>query len=262
MNMDYSKSIFNLIQTKSVMQPDYSYLISQTGIELPLIGFYDSPELKEFEPIVEPVKGARACLFAFFKQWKEGKTLRISKQNYGCGGAGSWLFDVKTRTRQQYIEFLVDEEGLKHNYELMDQWLNATIPYKPEYQYLYIGPLKPELYKYLKTISFIINPDQLSMLVIAVQYHSRPDDEPPLIAPFGSGCMQLVSKFKNLDTPQAMLGGTDMAMRQYLPPEKLVFTMTKSMFERVCEINSDSFLAKSFIQRLRKAREKQYKPDN
>lgn len=238
------------------MQPDYSYFISKTGIELPLIGFYDAPDIPSFEPIAEPVKKARACLFAFYKQWKEGITLRISNENYGCGGAGSWLFNVKTRTRQQYIEFLVDEEGLKHNYQLMDKWLNSLNPYKPQNPYLFIGPLKPDMYEYLKTISFIVNPDQLSMLVIAAQYNSCPDEEPAVISPFGSGCMQLVTKFENLEIPQALIGGTDLAMRQYLPPEKLVFTVTRPMFERICNLGTKSFLEKSFIHRLNATRAK------
>ena len=238
------------------MRADYRYFISKTGIELPLIGFYDSPDVDPFMPIIKPVKGARACLFAFYKHWLEGKSLILSEDNFGCGGAGSWLFDIRTRTRQQYIEFLVDDEGLKHNYTLMDKWLDIVKAYKPENPFIVIGPLKEEMQEQLKTVSFIINPDQLSMLVIAAQYYSSPDDEDPVISPFGSGCMQLVSKFKDLGVAQAIIGGTDMAMRQYLPPDKLIFTVTKSMFEKICSIGKDSFLEKSFMERLKKARNK------
>jgi hypothetical protein len=239
------------------MQPNYSYFISKTGIHLPLIGFYDSPEYKNFEPIVEPVKGARTCIFAFYKHWNEGKTLLISKDNYGCGGAGSWLFDKKTRTREQYIEFLVGEEGLKENFQLMDNWLEALKPYHPENPYLLIGPLNEKNFEYLKTVSFFADPDQISMLSIAAQYHSDVSDVPPVISPFGSGCQQLITVFKDLNIAQACLGGTDMAMRMYLPSDKMVFTVTKPMFERICGIDSKSFLEKAFISRLKKARQKQ-----
>ena len=54
-----------------------------------------------------------------------------------------------------------------------------------------------------------------------------------MIAPFGSGCMQLVGVFKDLGAPQAAIGATDIAMRQYLPPDMLAFTVTKPMFERL-----------------------------
>jgi hypothetical protein len=236
------------------MQTDYSYFIRQTGIALPLVGFYDAPEIRPFEPLVEPPATGRACIFAFYKKWLDGKTLMLTSENYGCGGAGSWLFDKQTRTRQQYIEFLVDEEGLKHNYHIMNQWLDSLKPYRPQNKYIMIGPLKPEMYQYLKSVSFFVNPDQLSMLAIAAQYHSSPVDEPPVISPFGSGCMQMVTVFKDTEIAQAAIGGTDMAMRQYLPPDMLVFTVTKSMFERICSIDKNSFLEKSFLNRLKKTR--------
>jgi len=58
----------------------------------------------------------------------------------------------------------------------------------------------------------------------------------------------------DLNIPQAMIGATDIAMRQYLPPDMLLFTVTKSMFEQLCELDENSFLYKHFWQRLRKAR--------
>jgi hypothetical protein len=42
--------------------------------------------------------------------------------------------------------------------------------------------------------------------------------------------MQLVRLFGALDIPQAVTGATDIAMRQYLPPDILAFTVTKAMF--------------------------------
>lgn len=48
---------------------------------------------------------------------------------------------------------------------------------------------------------------------------------------------------------------TDMAMRQYFPPEIMAFTATKSMYERLCKIDKNSFLEKGFIKNLKKARD-------
>ena len=95
---------------------------------------------------------------------------------------------------------------------------------------------------------------QLSVLAIGAQYHSAPDDPPPVIAPFGSGCMQLLPLFEDLDAPQAVIGATDIAMRRFLPPDVLAFTVTRPMFEQLCVLDEKSFLYKPFWNNLRKAR--------
>ena len=116
-----------------------------------------------------------------------------------------------------------------------------------------IGPLKDAAWRYVKTVTFLVNPDQLSALAIGAQYRSAPDDPQPVIAPFGSGCSQLVP-FKDLGAAQASIGATDLAMRQNLPPDILMFTVTRPMFARLCELDERSFLTKPFLERLKKAR--------
>ena len=91
-------------------------------------------------------------------------------------------------------------------------------------------------------------------LVNGAQYYHAPGDPEPVLAKFGSGCMQLLPLFKDLSIPQAMIGGTDMAMRKYLPPNLLNFTVTKPMFESLCRLDEDSFLEKSFIRELKRSR--------
>jgi len=105
-------------------------------------------------------------------------------------------------------------------------------------------------------VTFFANPDQLALLAIGAQYESAPSDPPPVIAPFGSGCMQLVGVFADLDEPQAAIGSTDIAMRQHLPPDVLAFTVTKPMYERLAALDERSFLTKPFWKRLRAARTK------
>jgi hypothetical protein len=137
---------------------------------------------------------------------------------------------------------------------LMNQWIEYTGTYQREYPHILIGHLKDDQYQYLKTVTFYVNPDQLSLLMIGAQYHNAPGDPLPVLAPFGSGCMQLAPLFTDLNIPQAMIGSTDIAMRQFLPPDLLAFTTTKSMFERLCSLDERSFLYKPFWQRLKKAR--------
>lgn len=63
-----------------------------------------------------------------------------------------------------------------------------------------------------------------------------------------------MSKFDDLNIPQAMIGSTDVAMRRYLSADLMLFTVTKAKFEQLCSLDEKSFLYKSFWQGLRKAR--------
>jgi len=237
------------------MQPDPTHLLSLIGPDTPLVGLYDAPDPVPFSPLVEPAPGRRACVFAFYANWLAGETLHITRENYGCSGAGRTLCGVETRSRDEFVRFLVDEEGLKASHELMNQWLDDRSPYEQAHSHILIGPLHPGQYAYLVTVTFYVNPDQYSVLALGAQYHSAPDGPLPVLAPFGSGCAQLVSLFDDLGIPQAVTGATDIAMRQHLPPYVLAFTVTKPMFEQLCSLDEKSFLYKPFWQRLRKARE-------
>ncbi|NQT78746.1 MAG: DUF169 domain-containing protein [Bacteroidetes bacterium] len=231
-----------------------SFIINKLDLSIPLIGVYDAPGDTDFGQVKTPPGNRHSCFFAFYKSWEKGTTLKLSHNNYGCGGCGSWLFGEITKTRKEYVKFLADDEGLKANHELMDEWLDDVHAYKPEHGFLFIGPLKDEHAQYLKTITFFVNPDQLSVLMIGAQYYHRPGDPVPVLAPFGSGCMEMLSHFTDLDIPQAVIGATDLAMRKYLPPEILAFTVTVPMFEQLCKIDKNSFLEKRFLKDLKKAR--------
>jgi len=236
------------------MPPEPTRLLKKAGIKTPLIGFYDAPDIKPFELITAPLPEGQTCTFAFYKPWLKGKTLHLTRDNFGCGGAGRCIFGLQTRSREDFIKFLVDEEGLKASHELMNLWIDFNSPYQPEYLNIFIGPLKADQYRYLKSVTFYVNPDQLSLLMIGAQYNNAPGNPVPVLAPFGSGCMQLMPLFKDLTIPQSIVGATDIAMRQYLPPEVLAFTVTKLMFEQLCVLDEKSFLYKPFWQRLNKAR--------
>jgi hypothetical protein len=236
------------------VQPDPTKLLKAVGLTTPLIGFYDAPDPAPFAPALTPAGARRACIFAYYHRWLEGSYLHLTRENFGCGGAGRCLFGVMTRTREDYIRFLADEEGLKASRELMAQWLDAARPYRAEHAHLIFGPLRADQYAYLKTVTFYVKPDQLAILMTGAQYHSAPGDPPPVVAQFGSGCMQMGPCFVDLGIPQALVGATDVAMRGYLPPETLAFTATKPMFERLCALDERSILFKPFWTDLQRER--------
>jgi len=90
--------------------------------------------------------------------------------------------------------------------------------------------------------------------MLGAQYNSAPGAPTPVTAPFGSGCSQIVALFGDLNIPQAAIGATDIAMRRYIDPDLLAFTVTRPMFEQLCGLDEKSFLYKPFWKNLMKAR--------
>jgi len=236
------------------MSLDGSILLETLRITTPLIGVYDAPDPAAFEPLVDPGTAPRVCLFSFFQSWLDGKTLHLTRQRHGCRGCGYWLFGEEFRTREEFVRFLVDDEGLKASHELMRSWLDERKPYHPAHEHLFIGPLRKEQQAYLKTVTFFVNPDQLSALLLAAQYRA-PEEPPPVAAPFGSGCMQLLPLLENEGMPPAVIGATDIAMRQHLPAEMLAFSVTPALFSQISSLGEESFLGKPFWRRLTQARD-------
>ncbi|MCP5107049.1 MAG: DUF169 domain-containing protein [bacterium] len=239
------------------MLPNPEKLIEKLELTVPIIGFYDAPEPGDFEPLVEPQPDSHLCVFKCFENWISKKTLHLTMGNCGCHGCGYWLFGKQTGSREEFLDFISETEGLKESKGLLSIWLDSENPYIPQYSHLFVGPLKEELSQYLKSVTFLVNPDQLSALMIGAHYYSVPDDPlPPVIASFGSGCMQLLPLFKDIDYPQAMVGATDIVMRQHLPPNILAFTVTLPLYRQLCLLDEHSFLYKPFLKSLKEARKK------
>jgi len=235
------------------MKPDPTNLLKSLGISNPIIGFYDTPEKGLFEPFTT----AEQCIFSCYQDWMQGKSLCLSEQDVGaieCPGAGYWNCNVASVPREHVAHFLAVEEGLKASHELMCQWLENQPPYKKKHDYIVIGPLRMEQYEYLKTITFYVDPDQLSMLITGAEYHNASISHQPVTASFGTGCGQLAAIFNDFKTPKAAIGGTDIAMRPYLTCNTLAYTVTKPMFEKLCLLGNKSFLHKSFWNNVKQAR--------
>lgn len=236
------------------MLPDSTFLVGKLNLHYPIIGLYDTQDLSPFTDIVEPSRKTRQCIFQFFNDWCDGRTLHLTRDNHGCGGCGRYFFSVEHRDRERFIKFLADEEGLKASHDLMNQWIDQGNTYMPMYEHILIGPLQMHSEEFLKTITFFVNPDQMSALMIGAQYFSSPGDPTPVLAPFGAGCGEMLALFDDLEIAQAIIGATDLAMRQHLPPEIMAFTVTKSMYRQLCQLDNRSFLDKAFLGNLKKAR--------
>ena len=234
------------------MKPDPTKLLEIAGIKTPLIGFYDVSDSKPFEPFAKP----KQCFFSSYENWLKGESICISEGESKCRGGGYWVGGVEFTTRENFAKVLNQREGFKSSDELMCQWLENLKPYMIENGYVVIGPLKDDQYEHLKTVTFFVNPDQLSLLLLGAEYNNASTSDNPVITTFGSGCGQIAALFGdfNSDIPKAIIGATDIAMREHLPPDILAFTVNKPMYKQLCELDEKSFLYKHFWKRLRKAR--------
>lgn len=226
---------------------DASFLLDKLDIQHSPVGVYDAPVDSEFNPVVQILPQKRTCIYAYFNAWMRGQTLKLTSSNFGCLGCGYWLFGKETRTRKALVDFLTDTEGLKCTKEVTEGWLSGSDTYAPKHKTLFVGPLKGAMENYLKSVTFFVNPDQLSALLIAANYCSSETQVPPVSIPFGSGCSQLLPLVVYTEMPHAVIGATDLSMRGYLPNNLLAFTVNKPMFEQLCHLGHQSFLDKPYF---------------
>jgi hypothetical protein len=238
------------------MQKRIDALLDITGISLPLVGVYDVDDETPFQPFNKPSK----CIFSGFGGWLNGYSTIINSRNasaFGCSGAGYWFCGIESVTKEEIAGFLAGQEGLKASTDLMCQWLETHPAYRMEHTNIVISRLRDDQYEFLKTVTFFVNPDQLSLLLTGAEYRSASPDSGIVMAPYGSGCGLMLSLFRNFDEPWAVIGATDIAMRKFLDPDTLAFTVTKPLFEQLCGLDDTSFLHKTFWKDVRETREAQ-----
>lgn len=235
------------------MNPDPTYLLTKTRITTPLIGFYDLPDPSFFEPFAKP----NQCMFESYDAWLDGGYICLSADQFSCRGGGYWIGGTEFATREKFGRGLNQREGFKESDPLMCQWLENQPPYLIKNGYVVIGPLKEDYSDYLKTVTFFVNPDQLSLLLMGCHYRDASANGESVTVPFGSGCGLMAAMFGDLESPhpKAVIGATDIAMRHHLPPNLLTLSVNRAMYKQLCELGKDSFLEKSFLERLNKYRE-------
>lgn len=198
----------------------------------------------------------------------EGFGLESSCPDKFPGGQNSFLRFLSTGNKdceagrtaiQQLIEsgapkILVEEfsegEGFLKSPELVAQYLEELPQIVPEYPHVVIKPLdrlKPG--ETPKVITLLVDPDQLSALVVLANY-ARPGVDNVSI-PFSAGCasVALYPFYESeQEHPRAVVGLTDISARFYLRKslgsDILSFTVPKSFFEEMEENVSESFLTR------------------
>ena len=231
-------------------------LMAQLRLETPLIALYDAAPDEAFEPLIEAQ--GRACCFAYYDRWLDGHTLVFRKDGGGCPG-GHRAFGLEKTYPDYMAHFLTDGkgapmgEGLKASPKLAQEFLDKATPPDISGETVLMGPLRPEQWASVRSVTFLVDPDRLAGVMTLAGFWSGRD---VVRAPFSSGCGMMWRSVTESPEDPAVIGCTDMAMRKYLPPEILSLTVSPARFEQMLTFPDDSFLYKTWWNDLMDARRK------
>jgi hypothetical protein len=239
-------------------------ILAKLRLTTPLVAVYDAPPGPDFEPLVR-AKG-RTCCFAYWPRWRKGETLVLERGDddfanprHGCRGARN-AFGVGPGHPSYMAHFLTDGvgapsgEGLKATPELAQAYLDRARPPQPRGDTVLLGPLRVARWADVRSVTFFADPDRLAALMTLAAFWSSEPDE--IVATFSSGCGLLWRSLGEQDRDRAILGGTDIAMRKYLPPDILTFTVSPTRFERMLSVPDGAFLDREWWAGLLRSRKR------
>ncbi len=250
----------------------------------------------EFEPValiwtdekpeqaLEFAPGKWGCVMFHLAAAARGKTAVVSRDSFGCFGAGVGLgFGNQYRNfpggEECFYRFLsTGNRGTQPGEAIGRQMEAAAVVTADEFlegeRYLKSPPVaaafvdalplvdipaKYVVFKPLRdvdlardnvrSITFLVNPDQLSALVVLAHYDAPADDR--VTIPFAAGCqiigIVMYREFQR-EQPRAVVGLTDISARKnvarQLGANVLSFSVAPSMFQQM-----ESNVAGSFLER-------------
>jgi len=144
-------------------------------------------------------------------------------------------------------EFLLGERYLKSP-ELVREFIACLPTMEVPTRYVVMKPLgNVDAQDNVRSITFLVNPDQLSALVVLANYDGEHNEN--VIIPFSAGCQSIgICTFREneRDHPRAVVGLVDLSarknLRQQLGRDVMSFSITPKMFERMEANVPGSFL--------------------
>jgi len=244
----------------------FERLIQALHLETPVVALYDCAAGDAFAPLVS-VKG-RACCFAYYGRWVKGETVVVERADeafgtptHGCPGLQRAL-GLGGPYPPWMANFLTDGakgapmgEGLKATPALAQAFLDRARPVEPATDQVLLGPLRLEAWDKVCSVTFFADPDRLSALMTLASYWSAAAYD--VVAPFSSGCGLLWRDLRNDPEDHAILGGTDIAMRRYLPPQIMCLTVSPRRFAQMLTFPDEAFLKREWWAELLAARTRQ-----
>jgi uncharacterized protein (DUF169 family) len=214
---------------------------------------------------IRPKTGIHVCMIGLLKKArKKGKTVYFDKKHFGCPGGGYYMgFLESARPNIEYflscgIPGEMEGERYIKTPELAKEFFAKMKPRPAPATYCvfkaieaFEGDEKPEV------VIFFAPPDILSGLFTLTNYALENTDA--VYSPFASGCGTILTrplKEAEKDQPRAVLGMFDVSARPMVEKDVLTFAMPYSVFLKLVENVSGSFLEteswKKVHQRIQK----------
>jgi uncharacterized protein (DUF169 family) len=196
-------------------------------------------------------EGAHACMIGLLQNArKKGETVFFDKDHFGCPGGAYYMgFFESPRPKIEYflscgIPGELEGERYIKTPELAKRFVVTRIPRRAPAPYCVFKPIhqfkdgeKPEV------VVFFAPPDILSGLFTLTNYSLETMEG--VSAPFGSGCSSILTypvKEAGKDQPHAILGMFDVSARPMVERDILTLAMPYSIFLKLLENVSGSFL--------------------
>jgi len=218
-------------------------LTKKLRLTTPLLAVYDAEVSETFAPVFEPDR--EECCFASYDRWLAGETLVLRTGGSGCKGAYRALGIERAAPPPFMAHMLTDGvgapkgEGLRASADIAQAYLDRSRPPAPASGSVLVGPLKLKAWDQVRSVTFLVDPDRLAALTTLAGYWST---ENVVAAPFGSACSFFWKAFNEIEGAQAIIGGTDVAMRRHLPTAIMTLTVSPAHFARMLTVPDDSFL--------------------
>ena len=208
---------------------------------------------RAFEPCVRPEPGKHTCVFAFYKDWLRGRTLHLTWEAHGCGGAGPCLFGRHERAPEDLVTFLVEEEGLKRSRETMTRWVERRRMHHPAHPNILIGPLRPDQ-DALPAVGHVLRGPRPARRARDRGQLRRRARRPGA----GDGAVRLglqpTARPRRGTSPGPSSGPPTPRCAATCRADTLAFTVNRALFARLCALDERSFLHKPFWKGLQAAR--------
>ena len=214
---------------------------------------------------ITPMEGITGCMIGLLQNArKKGKTVFFDKAHFGCPGGAYYMgfFESPRPNIEYFLSCGIPGEMEGERYiktpERAREYFARMIPRRAPATYCVFKPIEqfqsgiePEV------VAFFAPPDVLSGLFTLMNYALERTDA--VFTPFGSGCGTILTyplKEAVKEQPRAILGMFDVSARPMIEKDVLTFAMPYSVFLKLLENVSGSFLQteswKKVLQRIQK----------
>jgi len=218
---------------------------------------------------VTPKEGISGCMMGLLQNArKKGKIVYFDRGHFGCPGGAYYMgfFESPRPNIEYFLSCGIPGEMEGERYiktpERAREYFTKMIPRRAPATYCVFKPVEqfqkgtaPEV------VVFFASPDLLAGLFTLTNYALERTDS--VQAPFGSGCGTILTyplKEAGKEQPRATLGMFDVSARPMVEKDTLSFAMPYSVFLKLLENVSGSFLQTESWKKVFRRIQKQEKP--